>query len=93
MTRIGLFRLGNQNLADKMGVVFLLHPGGLKYYCCSACDAPLTSKEELERVLNLLKFCLKNVCKIVLRDKFFQLYETLYKKIFLKIKENRIFYL
>jgi len=30
-----------------MGVVFLLHPGGLKYYCCSACDAPLTSKEEL----------------------------------------------
>ena len=67
-----------------MGVVFLLHPGGLKYYCCSACDAPLTSKEELERVLNLVKLCLKNVCKNNL--KFFPTLWDLISKIFFEIK-------
>jgi hypothetical protein len=30
-----------------MGVVFLQHPGGLRYYCCSTCDAPLTNRDEL----------------------------------------------
>jgi hypothetical protein len=30
-----------------MGVVFLQHPGGVRYFCCSQCDAPLTNRDEL----------------------------------------------
>ena len=31
-----------------MGVVFLEHPGGLHFYCCATCQAPLTNRSELE---------------------------------------------
>ena len=31
----------------EMGVVFLEHPGGARYFCCMNCKAPLTNRSEL----------------------------------------------
>jgi len=30
-----------------MGVVFLEHPGGTRFFCCASCRAPLTNRSEL----------------------------------------------
>ena len=32
---------------SEMGVVFLEHPGGARYFCCMNCKAPLTNRSEL----------------------------------------------
>ena len=36
-----------KNIFSEMGVVFLEHPGGARYFCCMNCKAPLTNRSEL----------------------------------------------